>query len=100
MGIVKLIFDSLKSWTQNFVVFLFMFAIMLYTLRCFFHDGDRPLNLRPAEEAALWGVDRFRLLFDKFISTTRAALKSTLILGGIRGAPVDCFSGRPESKLL
>lgn len=81
---VTFIFDSLKHWAQNFIVFLVMFAIMLYTLYYFIRDGDKLLET--CVVVCPLGEGRTRLLYEKFISTTRAALKSTLILGGIQGA--------------
>jgi predicted PurR-regulated permease PerM len=80
---VTFIFNSLKGWAQNFIIFLFMFAIMIYTLYYFIRDGDK--LLKTCMVACPLGEEKTRLLYDKFISTTRAALKSTLILGGIQG---------------
>ncbi len=81
---VTFVFDSLKKWAQNVVLFIIMFVIMLYLLFYFIRDGDKLLG--HCLVVSPLGRERTSLLYGKFISTTRAALKSTLILGGIQGA--------------
>jgi predicted PurR-regulated permease PerM len=77
------LFTSVTTITQNSVRFLLMFFVMMYTLYYFLKDGPRILN-RLMHLSPLG--DRYeQMLYDKFTSTTRATLKSTLIVGGIQG---------------
>lgn len=81
---VAFIFNSLKGWAQNFFIFVIMFAIMIYLLFYFIRDGDKLIN--SCMVVCPLGEEKTRYLFDQFISTTTATLKSMLILGGIQGA--------------
>lgn len=78
------VFNSVAAITQNSISFVFMLFIMLYTLFYFFKDGKRILQrimyLSPL------GDKYETMLFEKFTSTARATLKSTLIIGTIQGA--------------
>lgn len=81
--ISSFVFTSVTTITQNSVRFLIMFFIMMYTLYYFFKDGPRMLH-RLMHLSPLG--DRYeKMLYEKFTSTTRATLKSTLIVGGIQG---------------
>ncbi|MFB3925223.1 MAG: AI-2E family transporter [Syntrophales bacterium] len=82
-SIVTYILGSLKNWTQNFLVFLIMFVIMLYTLFYFIRDGDKILEVLISSSPL--GKDKTRLLLDEFVSTAKATLRGTLILGGVQG---------------
>lgn len=77
------IFDNIKAITQNSIRFMFQGFIMLYTLFYFFKDGKdilkRIMYLSPL------GNRYEEMLYYRFVSTTRATLKSTIILGGIQG---------------
>src|SRR3989339_68295 len=77
------VFNSIKSITQNSLNFLIMTCIMLYTLYYFFKDGakmlSRLMHLSPL------GGDNESSLYERFTSTARATLKSTLIVGSIQG---------------
>lgn len=77
------IFDAVKSITQNSLRFLFMLFIMFYTLYYFLKDGKRILS-RLMHLSPL-GDKYEQMLYEQFTSTTRATLKSTLIIGGIQG---------------
>ena len=77
------IFASIKSVTQNSVQFIFMLFIMFYSLYYFLKDGKKILG-RLVHFSPL-GDTYERMLFDRFTSTTRATLKSTIIIGGIQG---------------
>ncbi len=78
------IFSTIKSVTQNSVRFFFMLFIMFYTLYYFLKDGAKMLarlmHLSPL------GNQYEEMLYEQFTSTTRATLKSTLIVGGIQGS--------------
>ncbi|MCX7634180.1 MAG: AI-2E family transporter [Syntrophales bacterium] len=77
------IWQSIKGLTQNTIIFVAQFAIMLYTLFFFLRDGDRLLAW--LVNRRLLGGGRERVLYDSFRTTTRATLKVTLIIGGIQG---------------
>lgn len=77
------VFNGLKSFTQNSVRFVFMLFIMFYSLFFFLKDGrailQHIMHLSPL------GDTYEEMLYERFTSTTRATLKSTLIIGGIQG---------------
>ena len=77
------IFDNIKSITQNSIRFVFLAFIMLYSLYYFLKDGktilQRIMHLSPL------GDKYEEMLYQKFTSTARATLKSTVIIGGIQG---------------
>ncbi len=77
------IFTSIKSITQNSVRFMFLLFIMFYSLYYFLKDGQRMLD-RLVHFSPL-GDKYEKMLFERFTSTTRATMKSTLIIGGIQG---------------
>ena len=77
------IFDVAKNITQNSLRFVFMLFIMFYSLFYFLKDGKRMLS-RLMHLSPL-GDQYERMLYHRFTSTTRATLKSTIIVGGIQG---------------
>lgn len=79
----KFLFDNVSNLTQNSLRFVFMFFIMLYSLYYFFTDGPR--MLKRLMHLSPLGDKYEELLYERFTSTTRATLKSTLIIGGIQG---------------
>lgn len=81
--ITDFIFTAAKNLTQNSVTFLIMFIIMIYTLFFFLKDGEGMLK-RLAHISPL-GNKHEIIMYKKFTSTARAALKGTLIVGGIQG---------------
>ena len=82
-SIANYMFESLKEMTQNMVIFIAQFAIMLYTLFFFIRDGAE--FLKKISSICPLGDDREKMLFDSFTRTARATLKVTLIIGGIQG---------------
>jgi predicted PurR-regulated permease PerM len=82
-GIANFIFQNLRDLTQNTVIFIAQFAIMLYTLFFFIRDGAAFLEIL----ARLFplGHERERMLLKSFSVTARATLKVTLIIGGLQG---------------
>ena len=82
-GIAGYIFVHIRSLTQNTLIFIVKFAIMFYALFFFVRDGDKFLRMLlrflPLED------DRGEMLYKRFADTTRAALKATLIIGGLQG---------------
>lgn len=78
------IITKLTDFTQNSARFLFQFFLMLYALFFFFRDGEKILQ-RVTHLSPL-GNKYEQMLYDRFTSTTRATLKSTLIVGLVQGA--------------
>lgn len=77
------IFDSLKNLTQNMIIFLADFAIMLYTLFFFLRDGEKFVHM--VMKLFPLGAAKEGLLLDRFAAMTMATMKVTLIIGGIKG---------------
>ena len=82
-AISNYIFINLKDLTQNTLVFIVQFAVMLYTLFFFIRDGDKFLG--KAVRVFSLGHEREKVLYERFVATARATLKVTLIIGGIQG---------------
>ncbi|NPU83134.1 MAG: AI-2E family transporter [Syntrophaceae bacterium] len=82
-NLANAIFKSLTGFTQNTLMFLVKFAVMLYALFFFIRDGDRILQ-RGKTLFAL-GKDRESVLYGRFVTTARATLKVTFIIGGLQG---------------
>lgn len=81
--ITDLIFTAAKDLTQNSLTFLVMFIIMIYTLFFFLKDGEN--LLKRLSHISPLGNKHELIMYKKFTSTARAALKGTLIVGGIQG---------------
>jgi predicted PurR-regulated permease PerM len=77
------VFNALSATTRATVLFVFHFAVMLYTMFFFLTDGPAMvrtmLSYLPLAEA-----DKDRML-DKFVSVTRATLKGTILIGLAQG---------------
>jgi len=69
--------------TRSTINTLINTLVMLYALYFFFKDGDgwlkRLMHLLP------FGDDNEKVLYQKFVSTSKATLKGTILLGGIQG---------------
>jgi len=82
-AISRFLVGSLSAVTSGTVQFLFLIAIMLYSMYFFLIDGDKLLD------RILWYLpleDRDeRRLMEKFTSVTRATLKGTAVIGGLQG---------------
>ena len=83
-GISNYIFVQLKAVTQNTLVFVVQFAVMLYTLFFFIRDGDKFLGM--AMRVLSLGQEREKVLYERFVATARATLKVTMIIGGLQGS--------------
>ncbi len=81
--ISSFLFNSLKSTAQVSAGVIIMTIVMLYTLYYFFKDGKRMLN-RLGHISPI-GSEYEDMLYDRFTSTVRSTLKSTIIIGGIQG---------------
>lgn len=86
-NLANIIFKSLTDLTQNTLLFLVKFAVMLYALFFFIRDGDR--MLQRAKQLFALGKDRESVLYERFVITARATLKVTFIIGGLQG----CLGG-------
>jgi len=82
-GIAGFFLDQLRSLTQNTLLFLVQFAVMLYTLFFFLRDGDTFLAM--LMRLVPLGDGREKALYQRFAATARATIKVTLLIGGIQG---------------
>jgi predicted PurR-regulated permease PerM len=82
-SIANYLFVHLTDLTQNTIVFLVQFGVMIYTLFFFFRDTDRILG--SIVRMSPLGEDRTKILYEQFTTTARATLKATIILGGLQG---------------
>ena len=82
-SISNFMFVHLKDLTQNTLLFVVQFAVMLYTLFFFIRDGDKFLGM--AIKFITFGENREKILYERFVTTARATLKVTLIIGGLQG---------------
>lgn len=84
------------NFTQNSFTFVVMFVIMLYTLFYFLKDGEK--MLKKAMFLLPLGDKYEKILYKKFTSTARAALKGTLVIGvmqGVLGGILMAIAGVP-----
>jgi predicted PurR-regulated permease PerM len=82
-NIANYIFVHLTGFTQNTLVFLIQFGVMIYALYFFFRDGDR--ILRRAIRMCFLESGKGKILYEKFVATARATLRVTMLLGGLQG---------------
>jgi len=82
--ITNFIFNSLRGLTQNTLIFIGMFLIMLYALFFFMRDGEK--FLKTASQLLPLGDERERLLYERFTSAARATLKGTLVIAFLQGS--------------
>ena len=73
----------LSATTRTFVVFLFQFVVMLYTMY-FFLTGGPALVKAILAYLPLGDTDKQRML-EQFVSVTRATLKGTVLIGLAQG---------------
>lgn len=81
--VVNFIFNNVTGLTQNSLAFVFMIVIMFYTLFFFIRDGEKMLRL--VMRICPLGDKYEKMLYAKFTLTAKAALKGTIIVGGIQG---------------
>lgn len=81
--IANYIFMNLNNITQNTIVFLIQFGVMIYALYFFFRDGDRILGR--AIRMCYLESGKGKILYEKFVATARATLRVTVLLGGLQG---------------
>lgn len=83
-SISNYIFINMTDLTQNTLVFIVRFAVMLYALFFFIRDGDKFLDM--VMKLFSLGQERERVLHERFVVTAKSTLKVTLIIGGIQGS--------------
>jgi len=81
--VTSYIFTGLKSFTQNSIVFIVMFILMLYSLYFFLKDGEKLLKM--VMHLCPLGDDKEKQLYEKFSKTAASTLKGTLVVGSIQG---------------
>lgn len=82
-SVSNFIFEQVTNLTQNTLLFVVQFAVMLYTLFFFIRDGERFLS--KVMKLFSFGENRERILYERFVATARSTLKVTLIIGGLQG---------------
>ncbi len=95
------VFNNLKNFTQNSVVFLVLLLLMFYALYYFLLDGARFLRL--AMHLCPLGDKHEKMLYDKFTATALAIIKSSLAVGiiqGVLGALVFMIVGLQGAVIL
>lgn len=74
---------NLTSLTQNTVVFILQFAVMLYCLYYFLRDGEKLIDKLTGFIPVNKG--HVNIFIHEFLSTAKATLKFTFVIGGIQG---------------
>lgn len=88
----------LKVGSQNTLIAFVNIFIMLYTLYYFLKEGERWLTR--AMHLLPFGDENEKLLYQKFVSTSKATLKGTFLIGsiqGILGGIVFAIAGIPSA---
>jgi len=82
-AVTAYVVNHISAFTQNTILVVVKFAVMLYTLFYFLRDGEHLISAAitniPLEDKHL------RHFVDQFFNTAKASLKFTLIIGGIQG---------------
>lgn len=77
------VYNNLKHVTTNVVKFVVMTIIMIYTLFFFIRDGDKLPSI--FSQLCPLGREKEKMLLEKFVATTRATLKGTIVIGIAQG---------------
>lgn len=81
--ITNYFFNHISEFTQNTILVVIQFAVMLYSLFFFLRDGGRLVTtLKENTPVDNKHLDHF---INKFMTTAKASLKFTFIIGGIQG---------------
>jgi predicted PurR-regulated permease PerM len=83
-GLGTYLFEILSATTRATLVFLFHFAVLLYTMFFFFISGPTFLNAI-LSRLPLAETDKQRVL-GRFVSVTRATLKGNVLVGLVQGS--------------
>jgi predicted PurR-regulated permease PerM len=82
-AVSEFIFKNLSQLTQNTILLVIQFAVMLYSLFYFLRDGDTFINaITHYLPMNKYHMDTF---IHHFLTTAKATLKFTFIIGGIQG---------------
>jgi predicted PurR-regulated permease PerM len=77
------VFNHISEFTQNTILILINFAVMIYSLFYFLRDGERLMNTLtkniPVDKKH---IDHF---INQFLTTAKSSLKFTFVIGGIQG---------------
>lgn len=81
--LIDYFFNHISEFTQNTILIIIQFAVMLYCLFYFLRDGKQLTAIIKDNIP----VDNKHLehFIDKFLTTAKASLKFTFIIGGIQG---------------
>ncbi len=78
------VFNHISEFTQNTIIVLVQFAVMLYSLFFFLRDGRKVVTtLKENIPVDNKHLDHF---INQFLTTAKSSLKFTFIIGGIQGA--------------
>ncbi|KQC09375.1 MAG: hypothetical protein APR62_02600 [Smithella sp. SDB] len=77
------VFKHISKFTQNTILVVIQVAVMLYSLFFFLRDGEG-LIITLKENAPV-DDKHIELFINKFLTTAKASLKFTFIIGGIQG---------------
>lgn len=83
-GVANFIFQNVSTLTQNTVIFLVQFAVMLYTLFYFIRDGQS--YVKSVSDHLPFDNSNLKNFFvHRFLDTAKATLKVTIVIGGVQG---------------
>jgi predicted PurR-regulated permease PerM len=77
------VFSHISGFTQNTILFVVQFAVMLYSLFFFLRDGER--LVKTITENIPVDNKHLEHFINQFLTTAKASLKFTFIIGGIQG---------------
>ena len=79
----EFLFKNLSAFTQNTLLFFVKFAVMLYCLFYFLRDGKELLHT--VSHYLPVGERHLNRFISEFLTTAKATLKFTFVIGGIQG---------------
>ena len=82
-AISEFIFQHLSALTQNTILLIIQFAVMLYGLFYFLRDGEHLFNT--ITHYIPVGKRHINTFIHQFLTTAKASLKFTFVIGGIQG---------------
>jgi len=82
-ALTNYVINHISEFTQNTILLIVQFAVMLYSLFFFLRDGGKLMTtLKDNTPVDNRHLDHF---IDQFLTTAKASLKFTFIIGGIQG---------------
>jgi predicted PurR-regulated permease PerM len=79
----EFIFQHLSALTQNTILLVIQFAVMLYSLFYFLRDGES--LIATVSRYIPVGRRHINTFINQFLATAKASLKFTFVIGGIQG---------------